>query len=228
MKNVKAVLIDIDNTLLDFHKSAKASMKKSFERLGLEFKDCYFDTFTVVNDSLWLEIEKGNLTRQQLFKIRFNTVFKSLDISCDGTVCEDYFRENLKDFAFPIDGAIEILEYLTKKYRLYAASNANVYAEQINRLKLANMLGYFKDVFISQQIGYQKPDREFFNACLERMDVLNKEEIVMIGDSLTADIQGGKNFGIKTVWFNFNNKSNDGVIIPDYTVHALSEIKNLL
>ena len=115
MKNVKAVLIDIDNTLLDFHKSAKASMKKSFERLGLEFKDCYFDTFTVVNDALWLEIEKGNLTRQQLFKISFNTVFKSLGISCEGTVCEDYFRENLKDFAFPIDGAIEILEYLTKK-----------------------------------------------------------------------------------------------------------------
>lgn len=220
------LLIDIDGTLLDFNKCARLSVIQGFRRHGLAYGEHVFETFVRINDGLWLEIEKGTLTRKRLHEIRWNTIFSELGIDFDGVVFEKTFLEFLFDSHEHVDGADEILKYLSGKYTLCAASNG-IHLQQINRLTKAGMIGYFKNLFISEEMGTAKPAKEYFDICFERLGNPDKSKVMIIGDSLTADIAGGKNYGIKTLWYNPDGKTPGG-IAPDYTVSALSEIKNIL
>lgn len=227
IENVKVILIDIDNTLLDFNKGAKIAMAKALKECGVEFQDWYFEVFTRENDLLWEKIERGELTRQGLHKVRFHIIFDAIGIKGDGDKAEVEFRKALFDIAETVDGANELLEYLSKKYKIYSASNA-IYAQQINRLKIAKMHDYFDGFFISETIGVQKPTKEFFDYCFNHMNGITKEQTIMIGDSLTADIIGAKNYGIKSIWYNHLKKENQTQILPDYEVASLLEIKNII
>ena len=158
---IKAVFIDIDNTLLDFNKCALWSMKKAFEDYNLNFREQMFDTFNLVNNRLWLEIEKGKLTKEELYACRWNMIFAILGIDVDGVQFENVFYSYLTESAEPVDGALEILKYLSGKYIVCAASNAS-YEQQIKRLDNAEMTEYFDKIFISEQIGFSKPKKDFF------------------------------------------------------------------
>ena len=226
IKNIKAVLIDIDDTLLDFNACASVALKECFLQSGIDYKDDYFKVFLQVNESLWSMIERGEITRKQHRERRFNVILEKLNIKYDGAVLEERFRDQLYGVACTVDGANEILEYLSKKYALYAASNA--YTRQIERIKIAGIDKYFKNVFLSEQLGATKPSKEYFDRCFSLMDGILPSQTVMIGDSLTADIDGGKNYGLKTIWFNGKNKLGDETIKPDYTIKSLIEIKNIL
>ena len=227
INDIKAILIDIDNTLLDFNKGAKLAMEKAFIECGLSFKDEYFSVFTRENDLLWEKIERGELTRQGLHKVRFSIIFNALNITGDSDKAEVEFRKALFDIAETVDGAVELLKYLSQKYKIYCASNA-IYNQQINRLKIAQMHDYFEGFFISEIIGVQKPTKEFFDYCFEHMNGITKEQTIMIGDSLTADIIGAKNYRIKSIWYNHLKKPNKTDIVPDYEVASLLDIKNII
>ncbi len=223
---VKGVLIDIDNTLLDFNESAKLAMQMSFDKFGLPFTDVVHPTFIRINDGLWLQIEKGTLTRERLHATRWNLILKELGIDFDGTVVEKDFLENLNVCAVPVEGAMEVLEYLSKKYYLCVASNApQIQSRQ--RMKISGIDKLIKQAFISQEMGVNKPAKEFFEKCFERAPQLKPEETVMIGDSLTADIAGGKAYGLQTVWYNFYGASSRPDIV-DAEVKKMAEIKNIL
>ena len=223
---IRAVMLDIDNTLLDFHKSAEYAMEKAFIMHSVHYETGYIDVFNRINDDLWREIEKGNLTREQLWQVRFNKILSALNLSGDGVAIEKDFRAQLFDTAFEVDGASPLLEYLSKKYKLFAATNA-IYHQQINRLKKADMLKYFSGVFVSEKIGFQKPTKEFFDCCFKEMGGILPCETAIIGDSLTADIEGGINYGLKTIWLNKDGKDAKK-IYPHFTVSALLEIKSVL
>lgn len=224
---IKAVLIDIDNTLLDFHKCSKESMCLAAEDFGIEFPENYFETFTEINNSLWEKIEKGELTRQGLFKVRWNLIFEAMGIKADGPAFDELFREYIKKSAIPVDGAKEILEYLSEKYYVCVASNS-AYEQQKARLDRAGMMPYIKKIFTSEEIGFAKPSTEFFEACKKELSFLSKDEIMLIGDSVTADIEGAKNYGFKTCWFNFAKKPDAICESADFIVDDLLEIKNIL
>ena len=194
---IKAVFIDIDNTLLDFNKCALWSMKKAFEDYNLNFNEQMFDTFNTVNNRLWLEIEKGDLTKEELYACRWNMIFAILGIDVDGVRFENVFYSYLTESAEPVDGALEILKYLSGKYIVCAASNAS-YEQQIKRLDNAGMTEYLDKIFISEQIGFSKPKKEFFEKCFEEIAPILPSEAVMIGESMTADVGGGKAAGMKT------------------------------
>lgn len=220
------LLIDIDGTLLDFKKCSKLSINQGFEEYGIEFSDYVFDTFLEINDKLWLQIESGTLTRERLHKIRWNTVFKALNIDFDGEAFEQTFLKYLFDSHEHVDGAEDILKYLSGKYVLCAASNG-IYPQQVNRLKKAGLIKYFKHLFISEEMGEAKPSAAYFDICFDRLENPDKSSVMIIGDSLTADIFGGKSYGIKTLWYN----PGDAVpqkAVPDYTVNSLCEIKDIL
>lgn len=222
---IKVVLIDIDNTLLDFSGSAYLAIKNGFEERGLEFNDGVMSAFHSVNDFLWGKIENGGLTKEELFDVRWNLIFEKLKINADGHEFEAYFRKYLFDSALPMDGAVDLLEYLSLKYKIYAASNgAN--AQQINRLTNAGMIDYMQAVFTSQSLGVQKPDRAFFEKCLDLMNC-TCDDVIMIGDSLNADICGAKNVGIKTCLY-VPNGDVSSYECADIVVKHLSEIKNIL
>ena len=224
---IKAVLIDIDNTLLDFMKSAKKSIQLCFEKEGLTFSEHVFSTFYEINEGLWKKIERKELTKEEMYKLRWTTIFNVLGIERDGIEFEKLFRSTLSGIAEPVDNAYELLDHLYGKYPLYAASNSS-FEHQKKRLLQSDMMKYFDGVVVSETVGALKPAKEFFDYCLNLAGNPPPNEVVIIGDSLTADIEGGYSYGLKTVWFNPEKLEIPNIPRPDFTVNSLLEIKNIL
>ncbi|MDE6506284.1 MAG: YjjG family noncanonical pyrimidine nucleotidase [Eubacterium sp.] len=224
---ITTVLIDVDNTLLDFNECAKATIKTAFKNRKLNYSENVFPVFKEVNDILWCKIETGEIDKQTLYQLRWKTVFERLGISANGPEFEQYFRMLFSESKQPVEGAYDILEYLSDRYTLCVASNAS-YQQQLKRLNHADMMKYFKHIFNSEQLGAPKPEKAFFDACFERLGNVPKDEVIMIGDSLSADISGGVSYGIKTIWFNYDKIPVSADIKADYIVHSLAEIKNYL
>ncbi len=219
---VKIILIDVDDTLLDFQKCSRTSLQQAFMACGLEFKDHYQDIFISINSELWKQFERKEITEERLFDIRFQLVFEALHLQGDSQLAETTFRKQLGLSHEVMDGALELLEYLSHKYTLYIVSNSQ-YQRQVNRLKLAKMDHYFKDIYTSGRMNAVKPEYEFFEACFAAMNYPSKEDVVLIGDSLTADIQGAVNYGIKPIWL---HKGKDDLDVIQ--VEKLLEIKKYL
>jgi len=224
---IKAVLIDIDDTIIDFKKSVITSLNYSFETCKLEYSDKYLDIFLEINDDLWKKVEKQEITREDVYATRWNTIFNLVGIDYDGIAFENIFRGKLGETAEPVENAYGLLEYLKSKYPLYAASNSTL-PHQLKRLAKADMLGYFTKVLTSDIAGANKPSKLFFDYCFKEIGDILPEDTVMIGDSLTSDIEGGITAGMKTIWFNPNRKTQPSGMHIDHTVTSLLEIKNIL
>jgi len=223
---IKAVFIDVDDTLLDFRACAKQAMQETMKEFGMVYEESMFPVFLKINNEMWLAIERGELTREGLWKIRWNRIFAELGIKGDGPAFETVFHDKLAVSAVKVDGAGEIMEYLASRYRVFVTTNAPHY-QQVTRLTTAGLITHVEKVFTSEEIGVSKPAPQFFAACFARLNV-HPEETVIIGDSLTADIRGGGAFGMKTCWFNPDRKEAPADIAIDYEVHTLAEIRNYL
>jgi YjjG family noncanonical pyrimidine nucleotidase len=223
---ITTIFIDIDNTLLDFDKCAYLSMKSAFEDVGLPFEDYMFDTFERINLSLWHRLEEKIISKDQLFKIRWSTILAALGFDYDGIDMEKRFKHYICTYAVTIDGAEDILKHLSSKYKVYATSNAT-YDQQISRLKNAGLDKYFDGYFISERAGAEKPSKEFFDYCFGNLTE-QIDNIVLIGDSPTADIKGGCQYGLSTIWFNWRGEKLPEGVNPTYIVKSLAEIKKIL
>ena len=230
---IKVVLIDIDNTILSFSGYVKEAMRDGFSFFGLKtYTEAMFPVFESINNSLWRRLEKGTLTFEELIKCRWDLIFKELEIDFDGTVFEEYFQEKLFYSAVPEDGAEDLLKYLCSKYILCVASNGP-YEQQINRLRVGKMREYFTYCFISSDIGAQKPSKQFFDHCF---NVLKKsgfpelapEEVIIIGDSISSDISGGLDYGLRTCLYKKDVRPEHNTYKADYVVSSLAEIKDIL
>lgn len=208
---IEAVFIDIDNTILDFDEYVRRTMQCGFKEFGLsEYEPWMYDVFTRENNKLWREIEQGTLTFEELQKIRWNLIFDKIGMECDGPSFEKYFRKCLNESAIEIDGAGKLLEELAGRYILCAASNGP-YEQQLHRLELADMKKYFDYLFISEEMGIQKPAAGFFEKAFERLNAGRPHKIyaknsLMIGDSVSSDIAGGRSAGMRTCLFDRNGK----------------------
>lgn len=224
---ITTILIDVDNTLLDFNECVKATIKKQFENWNLKYNKSVFPVFKEVNDMLWQKIETGEIDKPALYRLRWKTIFEQLGMEADALAFEQEFREAFSESKQAVDGAYEILEYLSEKYTVCVASNAS-YRQQIKRLTNADMMKYLTHIFNSEQIGFPKPENKFFDACFERLGNIPKDNVIMIGDSLSADIKGGDEYGIKTLWFNYDKLPVTDDVKADYIVDTLEEIKKYL
>ena len=227
IKDIRAVLVDVDDTILDFSLCAKADIKMCLEKFGLPYSDHLFETFEKRNNKYWQDIEKGLLTVAELRRIRWTSIFSELGIEADGQAFELEFIDHLKDFAIPIEGAEEMLSYLHSRYDVHIVSNAT-HEQQGKRLADAGLDRYVDRVFTSFDLGAVKPTREYFDACFARMDGVKPEESIIIGDSLSADIKGALDYGIHTCWLNRKNRPQDMDCVPDFTISSLSEIFDIL
>ena len=230
---IKVLFIDIDNTLLSFTEYVKQTMREGLLHFDLPaYEDWMFTEFERINGGLWRQIEEGTLIFEELVKIRWNRIFDALGISFDGTVFEDYFREELFDNAIPEPGAGELLSYLSARYPLCAASNGP-YEQQLNRLRVAGMQEHFTHFFISSRFGVSKPGKEYFDRCFSELHEngfpgLKPEEVMIIGDSITADIAGGKSYGLRTCLYTRGETSKKPVPEADFIVAELAEIREIL
>lgn len=223
----KIVLLDLDNTLIDFNECARHSIINSFKKHGFTYTEEVFKTFITENVKIWKRLEKGEITKAYLRANRWNIILEKLGIDYDGTIIEEEFENGVAQGAYAVEGAYELLDYLYPKYELFIVSNGFRFVQE-SRLKIGDFRKYFKDIFLSEDIGIQKPAKEFFDYCFDKLEMPPKEDVILIGDSLSADIIGGLNYGIDSVWFNKNGEKLPCDIKPTYIVHKLKDIEKIL
>lgn len=220
----KAIFFDIDDTLLDFNAASQSAFYQSFQMLNIDVEDQYYCIFQNIDHALWQTQKLGKITVDDVINLRFQQLFITLDIDADWGAMRDAFQYHLSLEATIEKGACEILDYLHPKYALYTASNG-ILAMQKSRLQRAHLLGYFSDLFISSDIGHEKPDPRFFEASLTRSQ-LSANEILFVGDSWAADIEGANNYGIDTCWHNPKNQQTEDQVT--FTIQSLLELKDIL
>ena len=223
---IKTVFLDLDDTLLDFHRSEAVAIAETLSGFGIEPTEAIKKRYSEINRSMWEQLELGTMTREQILVRRFELLFAELGVNIDGMDARRTYEWNLGGSYFYIDGAETLLSELSAKYDLYLMSNGTA-AVQDRRIDASGIAKYFKGIFISEKVGYNKPSREFFERCFAEIPDFKKEESIIVGDSLSSDIQGGINAGIKTCHYNSRDEHKDG-ITPDYTVNTLEELPMLL
>ena len=222
---IKAVLIDIDDTIFDFEKCSKNSFLKTLEKFNLKFKEEDFSYFNKVNDILWTKQKLGEINIKEVFIKRDYLMGKYFNLDIEKGLFNDLFVKFLYDEIEMVDGIEDLLLYLSDKYQIFTASNG-IYKMQENRLKKSNLDKYFNEIFVSEKIGYEKPDKKFFKKIMD-ITKFSNDDLIMIGDSIKSDIIGAKNSKIKSIYF---NKEDKKIIDKNFTyqVKNLSEIKKIL
>ena len=223
---IEFLFLDLDDTILDFHKAERLAIARTFREFGLEPTDAVLQQYHEINIMHWQMLERGELTRDQVLVNRFGVLFRKQGIQADPVLCARTYEHNLgleHDF---LPGALEAVQQLHQKYRLFLASNGTA-SVQHSRLTSAGLYPWFEKVFISQKLGYNKPSREYFNACYGEIPDFDPEKAIMVGDSLTSDIQGDINGGMRTVWVNPGHR-DCGTIHPDYQIENITQLEKLL
>ena len=195
------LFFDLDDTLLDFHRAEAIAVSKAFRDMGVTPTPERIRQYSAVNKRHWQMLEQGLLTREQVLVQRFACLFQELDIPADPVACQAAYEEYLCVGHYFIEGAEALLAALAPKYRLYLASNGTARVQE-SRLKSAGIGPYFEQVFISQNLGANKPSPAFFQRCFARIPDFDPKKALMIGDSLTSDIRGANGAGIAACWFN--------------------------
>lgn len=226
-KHYEALLMDADGTLLDFDKTEEESFLKVLLRYGLPPLKSLTEEYHRINKECWEAYEDGSMERNDVLTFRFERFFAGHAITVKGTEVEEFYRQYLEKGIHLIPGAIEVCEYLKQRYDLYIVTNG-VAATQHIRLRDSGLSGYFKEIFISEEAGSQKPQKEFFNYCFARIPNAAPEKMLVIGDSLSSDMMGGVNAGVDTCWYNASRGENKKNIPIDYEIQELSELMRLL
>lgn len=224
---IKNILFDLDDTIFDFHLAEKIALKKTLMQVGVDPTDEIMASYSEINKEHWRMLERGEITRDALKTSRYRKLFDSYGLETSEFEAAGAYEVLLGVGHYYIEGAHELLEELCGKYDLYIVSNGTTCVQK-GRIASSDIEKYVKGIFISQEIGVNKPAKEFFDACFAQMDGAKREESVIIGDSLTSDIQGGANAGITSIWFNPNGKENNTGICPDYEIRSLAEIPALI
>ena len=224
---VEFLLLDLDDTILDFHKAEGIAIRKTIASFGVDPTDAVCARYRQINKACWEMLERKELTREEVVVRRFAKLFEEFGVAVDAKACADSYEENLSIGHYFLPGAVETLEILSKKYRLFLASNGTARV-QAGRLKSANISHYFEKIFVSQEIGANKPSMEYFSRCFAQIPGFDRTKAMIVGDSLTSDIQGGINAGIMTCWVNPNKDAGRPDIVPDYQITGIAQLPALL
>ena len=222
---IEFLFLDLDDTILDFQKAERLALAKTLESFGLPPTDTVLARYHEINREHWERLERKELTRQQVLVGRFAALFAEMGLSAQAEQVARAYEENLSQGHYFLPGAEEALQSLSKKYKLYLASNGTARV-QAGRLKSAGIIPYFQEIFVSEEMGYNKPDPAYFDACFARIPGFRKDRAMMVGDSLTSDILGGIQAGIATCWVNPRHKT--GSIRPDYEIESIVQLEALL
>lgn len=226
-KQYEILLFDADGTLLDFDRAEEEAFKQVLARYGFPQEKRYVDEYHQINRECWEAFEEGRMDRNDVLTVRFERFFAGHDRKVSGREAEDCYRALLGQGSYLMEGALEILEELKDRYDLYIVTNG-VADTQRKRLADSGLAPYFKDVFISEDAGSQKPQREFFEYCFSRIPGAQAERMLIIGDSLTSDMQGGVNAGIDTCWLNPGLEKNKRSLPLTWEIRNLKELKSFL
>ena len=224
---IEFLFIDLDDTILDFHKAEAVALLKTLRSFGLEPTDTVMARYSQINRAHWERLERKEITREFLLVSRFAQLMEEFGIGVDAEKCARTYEGNLAVGHYFLPGAFEAVEALSRKYKLYITSNGTTKI-QTGRLASADIGHFFQDIFISQDIGINKPDKGYFDRIFARIPGFDPKKAMIVGDSLTSDILGGINAGIYTCWVNPKGQPRRADIRPDFEIPSLSHLGALL
>lgn len=226
---IKVILWDVDGTLLDFKKAEYAAIKKCFELFNLgECTDEMIQRYSEINRKYWEKLERKEIIKQEALENRFVEFFETENIQTDCAVqFNEEYQKWLGETICFCDNSYELLKNLKERVKQYAVTNGTK-AAQDRKLSKSGLIDIFDGVFISEVVGTEKPGIEFFEHVWEKIGNYKKDEIMIVGDSLTSDIQGGNNAGIVCCWYNPKEMQNDTNLRIDYEIDNLQKIAEIL
>lgn len=225
--NFTTVLFDLDDTLIDFSGNEFVALEEALSKHDIELTEENFIVYRLINLELWQNLEKGLFTKKEILSLRFDLFFAQMGTYGDASQVNHDYLIAMGRHAKNNEGAIELLETLKDKVKVAMVTNGAEMAQKI-KLAVTDLDQYFKDIYISDVTGYQKPDVKFFAFVEEAMGGFDKDSTIIVGDSLASDIRGGIDFGIATCWFNPKGLSNDTTYKPDYEIKALQELLEII
>lgn len=218
------ILFDADETIFDFKRSARFALQSTLENYKIKHNDTHFDIYENINNDVWQSFERLEITAVELRKLRFERFLDAIGEYRDPLAMNQSYLKTLSETHFMLEGALELLENLErKKYRMGLITNG-LKEVQRPRLARAKLDRYFEIIVVSDEIGAAKPHEAFFTHTFQEMGLPQKSEVIIVGDSLKADIQGGNNYGVDTCWFNPLGASNFTEHQPTYQVQKLAEL----
>lgn len=230
MSNSKftTVLLDADDTVYDFHKAEKVALNKTLTILNIEWTEQLNDIYLDENLKIWKEYEKNEITREELKIERFERFFNraGLTVTTPTEKVNEIYINNLSQCGFLFDGAYEFVQKLTEYAGVYLATNGLTVAQR-GRVKHSGLYKLVNGVFISEEMGCNKPSKEYFDYIFNQLKITDKSKVLMVGDSLTSDMQGGKNAGITTCLYDPHNNVTSHNLC-DYVVRSYDEILRIV
>lgn len=210
--------------MFDYDKAEENALRKTFSSYRFAYDGSIRQKYRIINDGLWKSFENNEVTKEELQVSRFSRLFEKIGIKCDAGQFNSKYLMTLGNESHLLNGAKEICKYLfDKQKQLYIITNG-MSKTQRARIVNSEIKDYFMNVFISEEIGFQKPNKSYFEAVLSDLGTDKTEEILIVGDSLSSDIKGGGNIGMDTCWFNPSNAINTTDILPTYEIRELKEI----
>lgn len=216
------ILMDIDNTLLDFNAGTRDSLRQLLAGFGLELTEDREALFHTINNKFWTAYEHEEIPKAAIFERRFAEYLGAFGIETDPLAANEQFAKGLRESAVLMPGCMELLEALKGNCRLFAVTNG-VVTTQTPRLEKAGFAPYFEQIFISEAMGCKKPEKEFFDKCFDAIGPVDKSRCIILGDSLTSDMQGGRNAGIATCYLGSNPDDR-----CDYVISELMEFWKII
>lgn len=217
------LLLDADGTLLDFEAAERKAFSETMEHFDLPATNEILETYIQINTGLWRDLENGKIKRDKLMTQRFTKLLEAVGAQGSGAEMNKYYLNQLKTHADLLPGTIEAMHELAEVATLAVVSNGVEYV-QSGRLKASGLEEYMDGVFISERVGAEKPNRRIFDTALRQLGVENTKSVLVVGDSLNADIKGGKNAGLATCWANFTNDEDAEPQVADYTIHNWQQL----
>ena len=226
---IRAILWDVDGTLLDFLAAEKAAVQRLFGEFGLgPCTDGMVARYSTINDGYWKRLERGEITKQEVLTGRFREFFTELGLEADlAEAFNAKFQLALGDTVVYRDDSLNLVKSLHGRVRQYVVSNGTVVA-QAKKLSRSGLGAWMDGVFLSEELGAEKPSPAFFRQVFAALPDLNKEDMLIVGDSLTSDMKGGIAAGIPTCWYNPFHHPRPADMAIDYEIEDLHQVLELL
>lgn len=226
---IKVILWDIDGTLLNFEESEKYAIRKCFSIFEMgECSDEMLKTYSEINKGYWQRLERGEITKKEVLEGRFTDFFREYELDTNKAAAfNQEYQKRLGDTVVFFENGLELVKELKGKIPQYAVTNGTKIAQE-RKLKNSGLDLLLDGIFISEDVGIEKPGIGFFQKVFEKIGNFPQDEILIIGDSLTSDMQGGINAGIKTCWFNPKKLENHTVLKIDYEIKNLIELQEII
>jgi len=219
----KWLLFDADGTLFDFDRVEERALLNTFAALGHECDARCAQIYRRIDRDIWIDFENGKISQEILRTKRFELLFQAMGIDCDPV---EFSRKYLAELALGtdlIDGAEDLLRSLYGRVGLILITNGLADVQR-PRFARSSVMQYFSDVVISEEVGVAKPDPKIFDVAFAKMGFPKRDDVMIVGDSLTSDMRGGNSYGIDTCWFNPGARPHEDGIKVTYEISVLRDL----